>query len=349
MLNDMMSHFELFQPVDVDNAFDLLDRYGEECWTIAGGHDSLGWFKDRGKQPAAVIDLAGIAELHGIRETVEGIELGAMTTLTEVERHPVIQERFGLLAEAALMVASPQIRNSGTLGGNVVQDTRCWYYRFGLACYRAGGNTCYASAPEAMNREHAIFGANRCVAVTPSDPGPALVALEAEMVIRNSRGERVVSAEDFFMTPAVDIQRMTVPRARGSAYDHPHSQHLGRSQLLLREGGGPGCLGLPARERSRCAPARGRPNRRRPHRRGCRRVHPSAPDGRRRPRERPRPERGDRCHGGRRSRSGSGALAVQPLQGAAHGEPREEGRARRLRRPRRIRLEAPTGAPRSYG
>ena len=210
MLNDMMPHFELFQPTDVDNAFDLLDRFGEECWTIAGGHDSLGWFKDRGKQPAAVIDLAGIAELHGIRETAEGIELGAMTTLTEVERHPVIQERFGLLAEAALMVASPQIRNSGTLGGNVVQDTRCWYYRFGLACYRAGGNTCYASAPEAMNREHAIFGANRCVAVTPSDPGPALVALEAEMVIRNSRGERVVSAEDFFMTPAVDIQRMTV-------------------------------------------------------------------------------------------------------------------------------------------
>ena len=210
MLNDMMSHFELFQPVDVDNAFDLLDRYGEECWTIAGGHDSLGWFKDRGKQPAAVIDLAGIAELHGIRETAEGIELGAMTTLTEIERHPVIQERFGLLAEAALMVASPQIRNSGTLGGNVLQDTRCWYYRFGLACYRAGGNTCYASAPEAINREHAIFGANRCVAVTPSDPGPALVALEAEMVIRNSRGERVVSAEDFFMTPAVDIQRMTV-------------------------------------------------------------------------------------------------------------------------------------------
>ncbi len=157
-----------------------------------------------------MIDLAGIAEHHGIRETAEGIELGAMTTLTEVERHPVLQERFGLLVEAARMVASPQIRNSGTMGGNVVQDTRCWYYRFGLACYRAGGNTCYASAPEAMNREHAIFDANRCVAVSPSDPAPALVALEAEMVIRNSGGERVVSAEDFFMSPAIDIQRMTV-------------------------------------------------------------------------------------------------------------------------------------------
>ena len=210
MLNDMMSHFELFQPVDVDNAFELLDRFGEDCWTIAGGHDSLAWFKDRGKQPSAVIDLAGIAELHGIRESGGGLELGAMATLTEVERHPVIQARFGLLAEAARMVASPQIRNSGTMGGNVVQDTRCWYYRFGLACYRAGGNTCYASAPDAMNREHAIFGANRCVAVTPSDPAPALVALGAEMVIRNSGGQRVVPASAFFMTPAVDIQRMTV-------------------------------------------------------------------------------------------------------------------------------------------
>ena len=331
MLNDMMSHFELFQPVDVDNAFDLLDRYGEECWTIAGGHDSLGWFKDRGKQPSAVIDLAGIAELHGIRETAEGIELGAMTTLTEVERHPVIQERFGLLAEAALMVASPQIRNSGTLGGNVLQDTRCWYYRFGLACYRAGGNTCYASAPEAMNREHAIFGANRCVAVTPSDPGPALVALEAEMVIRNSRGERVVSAEDFFMTPAVDIQRMTVLGARGSADDHPYSQHLGRGQLLLRKGGGPGQLGLPARERSRCAPARGRPNRRRPHRRGWRPGYPAPINGRRESREGPRPERGDRCPGGRSRGRGRRALAVQPLQGAAHAEPGDAGHTRRLR------------------
>jgi len=200
----------LFQPVDVDNAFELLDRYGEDCWTIAGGHDSLAWFKDRGKQPSAVIDLAGIAELHGIRESGGGLELGAMATLTEVERHPVIQARFGLLAEAARMVASPQIRNSGTMGGNVVQDTRCWYYRFGLACYRAGGNTCYANAPDAMNREHAIFGANRCVAVSPSDPAPALVALGAEMVIRNSGGERVVPAAEFFMTPAVDIQRMTV-------------------------------------------------------------------------------------------------------------------------------------------
>jgi xanthine dehydrogenase YagS FAD-binding subunit len=210
MLKDMMPHFELFQPADLDNVFDLLDRFGDDCWTIAGGHDSLDWFKDRCKQPAAVIDLAGIPGLEGIRETDDGIEIGAMTTLTAIERHPLVQEQYGLLAEAARAVASPQIRNSGTLGGNVCQDARCWYYRYGLSCYRAGGNTCYANTPVGMNREHCLFKANRCVAVTPSDPAPALVALDASMVIQNSDGERIVAAADFFMKPSVDITRMTV-------------------------------------------------------------------------------------------------------------------------------------------
>ena len=121
-----------------------------------------------------------------------------------------MRERFGLLADAARRVASPQIRNTGTLGGNLCQDTRCWYYRYGLDCYRAGGNICYADTPVAMNREHCLFEADRCVAVTPSDTAPALVALDASFVIRNSRGERVVHSEDFFMPPSVDIRRMTV-------------------------------------------------------------------------------------------------------------------------------------------
>ncbi len=115
-----------------------------------------------------------------------------------------------MLAAAARDVATPQIRNTGTIGGNVCQDTRCWYYRAGLDCYRAGGNICYADTPEAINREHCIFGANRCVAVSPSDTAPALVALDAEMVIRNGNRERIVRAEDFFMEPSVDITRMTV-------------------------------------------------------------------------------------------------------------------------------------------
>ena len=210
MLRDTIPHFELYQPESLETALALLNRFGRDAWRLAGGYDSMDWFKDRTKQPKAVIDLAGISDLYGIRETAEGIEIGAMTTLTEVERSRVIQEKFGLLADAARKVASPQIRNAGTLGGNVCQDTRCWYYRYGLSCYRAGGNICYADAPDGQNREHCLFGADRCVAVTPSDTAPALVALDAAMVIHSPEGERVVMAEDFFMKPSVDITRMTM-------------------------------------------------------------------------------------------------------------------------------------------
>ena len=204
--------FELYQPTDIGNALDLADKFGADGWKVAGGQDSLDWIKDRAKRTKVVIDLTRIADagLRGIRETSDGIEIGALTTLTEIEENELIKERFGLLASAAAKVASPQIRNVGTIGGNVCQDTRCWYYRSGIDCYRAGGTTCYADTPEAMNREHCLFGADRCVAVTPSDTGPALVALDASMVIRNANGERVVAAEDFFIGPDVDIERMTV-------------------------------------------------------------------------------------------------------------------------------------------
>ncbi len=204
--------FELYQPTDIGNALDLADKFGADGWKVAGGQDSLDWIKDRAKRTKVVIDLTRIADagLRGIRETTDGIEIGALTTLTEIEENELIKERFGLLASAAAKVASPQIRNVGTIGGNVCQDTRCWYYRSGIDCYRAGGTTCYADTPEAMNREHCLFGADRCVAVTPSDTGPALVALDASMVIRNANGERVVAAEDFFIGPDVDIERMTV-------------------------------------------------------------------------------------------------------------------------------------------
>ena len=124
--------------------------------------------------------------------------------------HPLIRQKYGLLAEAVSLVASPQIRNQGTLGGNVSQDTRCWYYRGGWPCYRAGGNICYADTPVGRNREHAIFDAGRCVAVSPSDSAPALIALDAKFVIRTPKGERTVNAEDYFLGPDVDIMRMNI-------------------------------------------------------------------------------------------------------------------------------------------
>src|SRR5216683_2277667 len=209
MIKDVMPSFELFQPTSLRDAFALLDRYGKDGWKMAGGYDSLSWFKERIKRPKAVIDLNGIAELKGIRETADGIEIGALTTLAEIERNPVIQAKYRLLADAAGKVASPQIRNAGTIGGNASQDARCWYYRSGLPCYRAGGNTCFADTPQAVNREHALFDSDRCVAVSPSDTAPALVALDAKMVIRSSKGERVADTEGFFIGPKTDITQMT--------------------------------------------------------------------------------------------------------------------------------------------
>lgn len=208
-MTDVMHNFELYQPASVADAQELL-RDHDDAWIIAGGKDSLDWFKHRVKQPSVLVDIAGIAELHGIREEEDGgLWIGAMTTLTEVEQSEAVRSRFPMLAQAAGKVASPQIRNAGTIGGNVAQDTRCVYYRDGFPCYRAGGNTCYANTPTAMNREHCLFEASRCVAVTPSDTGVALTALGAQFVVQGRRRSRDVAAEEFFIGPDIDITRMT--------------------------------------------------------------------------------------------------------------------------------------------
>jgi len=209
-IRDVMPAFELFQPASVGDALGILDRHGADAWIMAGGMDTFDWLKDRIKQPKVVVDLGMVDELRGIKDAAGGLEIGAMTTLTTVANNPLVKERFPLLAEAALIVASPQIRNQGTVGGNVSQDARCWYYRAGWPCYRAGGNICYADTPTAINREHAIFNADRCVAVNPSDTAPALIALDAEFVIKRGSAERVVPAREFFVGPGIDITKLTV-------------------------------------------------------------------------------------------------------------------------------------------
>ena len=160
-----------------------------------------------------------------------------MTTLTDWPSHPAVRERFGLLAQAAELVASPQIRHQGTLGGNVSQDARCWYYRSGWPCYRAGGNICYADTPTAINREHAILQADRCVAVSPSDTAPradrARRADDHSAAQRRTRGggRRLLSR-----ARRRHHTRMTVLAARG-APDQRFGSHRegGGRELLLRE------------------------------------------------------------------------------------------------------------------
>jgi len=210
VIRDVMPAFDLLQPSSTVDAQKLLEQHGADAWVMAGGLDSFDWLKDRIKKPKVVVDLSGIEELKGIHATNEGIEIGAMTTLTEIVNHPLIKQRYSLLAQSAELVASPQIRNQGTIGGNVSQDARCWYYRAGWPCYRAGGNICYADTPGGRNREHAILHADRCVAVNPSDTAPALIALDAKFVMRTAKGERVADAEDYFIGPQIDITRLHI-------------------------------------------------------------------------------------------------------------------------------------------
>ena len=210
VIRDVMPAFELLQPSSIADAQKLLEHHGRDAWVLAGGMDSFDWLKDRIKKPKVVVDLSGTAELKGIRATSDGIEIGAMTTLTEVVQHSLVREKYRLLAESAELVASPQIRNQGTIGGNVSQDARCWYYRAGWPCYRAGGNVCYADAPEGRNREHAILHAERCVAVNPSDTAPALIAVDAKFVVLTPNGERVIDAEDYFIGPDIDITSLHI-------------------------------------------------------------------------------------------------------------------------------------------
>ena len=115
IIRDIMPAFELYQPATVDDTLRLLDKNGTDAWVMAGGLDTFDWLKDRIKRPKAVIDLSQVAELRGVREVNGGLEIGAMTTLTEVVRHPVVRDKFSILSTGAEAAASPQIRNQGTI------------------------------------------------------------------------------------------------------------------------------------------------------------------------------------------------------------------------------------------
>jgi xanthine dehydrogenase YagS FAD-binding subunit len=137
-----------------------------------------------------------------------GVAIGGLVTLAELAAHPTVRERFTVLAEAALSVATPQIRNVGTVAGNLAQRPWCWYYRNGFPCYKAGGNRCFSAGGE--NQLHAIFGGGPSYIVHPSDLAPALVALDATFRVVGPGGERAVPASDFFVLPRVDVRHENV-------------------------------------------------------------------------------------------------------------------------------------------
>jgi xanthine dehydrogenase YagS FAD-binding subunit len=157
----------------------------------------------------AYLALEGASVHAGIAVTpTGGLRIGSLTTIAEVARHPVIRSKYPALSMAAAEVASPQLRNQGTIGGNLCQKPRCWYYRGEFNCLRKGGDRCYAV--EGENAYHCIFGGDNCFIVHPSDTAPALVALQANVVIAGPNGRRTVAVENFHMPPAVDYRSETV-------------------------------------------------------------------------------------------------------------------------------------------
>src|SRR5574338_202158 len=175
---------------------------------LAGGTDLLGCVRDRVQEVKTVVSLTRVPDMRGISEVPGGVRIGALTTIAEIARDPLVTERYAALARAAAQVARPQLRNQGTLGGNVCHRPRCWYFRGDFDCMRKGGDTCYALDGE--NQYHCIFGGSSCVRVHPSDTATALVALNAKATIAGSRGIRAVPLDAFFVLPEKDPTRETV-------------------------------------------------------------------------------------------------------------------------------------------
>lgn len=208
-----MKAFANVNPRTLEEAVDTLTRTrerGARAVVAGGGSDLLGLVKDRLIKPDVLVNLKGITGLDQVRTDATGTTLGGLITLDALSRHPLIRRNYPALSEAAGKVATPQIRNVGTLAGNVCQRPWCWYLRNGFPCHKNGGNVCFARAGE--NQHHAIFGDGPSYIVHPSDTAPALVAFDARFRIVGPGSDRTVRAADFFTLPAADPSRENVLR-----------------------------------------------------------------------------------------------------------------------------------------
>ncbi len=175
----------------------------------AGGTDLIGCLREEIYKGGAVVSLSQLKELRGISQLPDGgLRIGSLTTLTDIASHPGIRQRYAALANGAISAASPQLRNQGTLGGNLCQRPRCWYFRGDFHCSRKGGSMCYAVGGE--NENHAIFGGAGCYIVHPSDTASPLVALDARIRIVSKEADRTIDLGKFFVSPNEDITRENV-------------------------------------------------------------------------------------------------------------------------------------------
>ncbi|HEX2647672.1 MAG TPA: xanthine dehydrogenase family protein subunit M [Candidatus Dormibacteraeota bacterium] len=203
-----MKAFANANPRDLRQAVTLLKQAGEQgrsASPVGGGSDLLGMVKERLVAPDVLVNLKAINGLDQVDAQADEVRIGGLITLDALGRNPLVRRRYTVLAEAAESVGTPQIRNVGTLAGNICQRPWCWYFRNAFPCLKNGGSFCYAASGE--NQFHAIFGGGPSYIVHPSDTAPALVALDAKFHVLGSSGERVVPAGEFFTLPRVDPLR----------------------------------------------------------------------------------------------------------------------------------------------
>lgn len=204
-----MKQFRIESAESVDKAVALLSTNNGVSRILAGGTDILGEIKEGTLEPDVLVSVQNISGLSGIEMTDSETEIGALTTLSELAANEAIAVRHVGLSQAANSVATPQIRNLGTVGGNLCQRPRCWFYRSPLFdCSKKGGDTCFAR--DANNKYHAIFESQGCHIVHPSDLAVALMSLDASVAISNSAGERIMQLDKFFIGPEVDVTRENV-------------------------------------------------------------------------------------------------------------------------------------------
>ncbi|HEY7068179.1 MAG TPA: FAD binding domain-containing protein [Chloroflexota bacterium] len=200
-----MKKFHHVYASSVREATSLLAEHGAKARVIAGGSDQLRWMKDRLETPEVLVNVSRIPDFERIEWREDGLHLGARTRVARLAADPLVQERYSVLAQAAAVVASPQIRNVASVAGDLLQRPWCYYFREGFPCLRRGGTTCYS--PTGDNAHHAIIGGNRSFIVHDSDLGPALVALGANITLASARGTRTLALEDFYILPAQDVTR----------------------------------------------------------------------------------------------------------------------------------------------
>jgi len=244
-----MKSFENIDAKSVKEAVSLLQKFHQQkksAAVVGGGSEYLQLMKDRVVNPDYLVNLKTIPGLNYVKEERGGFRIGALATLAEIEEHPSAREKLLFLSDAAGEAASPQIRNAGTIAGNICQRPFCWYFRSSnFNCLRKGGQLCYTVTGD--GRFHAVLGGGPSYIVHPSDTAPALVALNAQIKIAGPAGEKTMPLEKFFVLPSVDFKRENIlgpaeivteiyvpyPKARSKGFYHKVRERLAWDHAIV--------------------------------------------------------------------------------------------------------------------